>query len=169
VACRRASETRERGLCFQEHLTRLRPQLVTFNGSGFDLPVLRYRALIHGVCAPGLAARAYFNRYTEDAIDLCDVLASFNPQCRASLNELCRMMGLEGKPDGICGGDVENYFRSGRIREVAAYCENDVVSTYRVWLRHELFRGKMDQPKHDESELRLRVFVSSRESRKVDQ
>jgi predicted PolB exonuclease-like 3'-5' exonuclease len=78
-------------------------------------------------------------------------------------------MGLEGKPDGICGSDVESYFRSGRIREIAAYCESDVINTYRVWLRHELFRGRIDQPKHDESELRLRAFLSSREGRNVDQ
>jgi predicted PolB exonuclease-like 3'-5' exonuclease len=49
---------------------------VTFNGNSFDLPVLRYRAMIHGVPAPGLAARSYFYRYTEDAVDLCDILSS---------------------------------------------------------------------------------------------
>jgi putative ABC transport system substrate-binding protein len=48
--------------------------------SSFDLPVLRYRAMVCGVAAPGLALRSYFNRYTEDAIDLCDVLSSFSPQ-----------------------------------------------------------------------------------------
>ena len=47
-------------------IAELKPQLVTFNGNTFDLPVLRYRAMIHGVSAPGLAARLYFNRYTED-------------------------------------------------------------------------------------------------------
>ena len=60
---------------FVDRIAKLLPQLVTFNGSSFDLPVLRYRAMIHGVASPGLAARAYFNRYTEDAIDLCDVLS----------------------------------------------------------------------------------------------
>jgi predicted PolB exonuclease-like 3'-5' exonuclease len=51
---------------------------VTFNGNGFDLPVLRYRAMIHSVSAPGLSFRQYFNRYTEDALGLCDVLSSFS-------------------------------------------------------------------------------------------
>jgi 3'-5' exonuclease len=46
----------------------LSPQLVTFNGNGFDLPVLCYRAMIHAVSAPGLADCSYFNRYTEDAL-----------------------------------------------------------------------------------------------------
>ena len=121
--------------------------------------------MINEVSAPGLSARPYFHRYTEDAVDLCDVLASFNPQCRASLDEICRLMGMAGKPDGLCGADVETFFRDGRIGEIAAYCESDVVNTYRLWLRHELFRGRLDQSKYEQSELRLNVFVSSRMSR----
>jgi predicted PolB exonuclease-like 3'-5' exonuclease len=58
---------------FCDKIAELSPQLVTFNGNSFDLPVLRYRAMVHGVSAPGLATRPYFHRYTEDAIDLCDV------------------------------------------------------------------------------------------------
>src|SRR5215212_11006696 len=62
---------------FVDRIAEYRPQLVTFNGSSFDLPVLRYRAMINRVSAPGLHARNYWNRYTEDALDLCDALASF--------------------------------------------------------------------------------------------
>ena len=40
--------------------------------------------MVHGVAAPGLAARPYFHRYTEDAVDLCDVLSSFSSQVKAS-------------------------------------------------------------------------------------
>ena len=59
------------------------------------------------------------NRYTEDAIDLCDVLSSFSSQGKAKLHELCRVMGLQGKPDGMSGGEVEKYYRDGRINEIA--------------------------------------------------
>ena len=76
-------------------------------------PVLRYRAMVCGVAAPGLAARPYFSRYTEDAIDLCDVLSSFSSQNKPSLHELCRVMGFPGKPDGIGGADVEKCCREG--------------------------------------------------------
>jgi predicted PolB exonuclease-like 3'-5' exonuclease len=98
---------------FVEKIAALSPQLVTFNGSSFDLPVLRYRAMVHGVAAPGLAARPYFHRYTDDAVDLCDVLSSFSSQAKATLHELCRVMGLPGKSDGMTGAEVEKYYRDG--------------------------------------------------------
>ena len=62
---------------FIEKIGQLRPQLITFNGHSFDLPVLRYRAMVNRVPAAGLHVRQYFHRYTEDALDLCDVLGSY--------------------------------------------------------------------------------------------
>ena len=147
---------------FVDKIAALTPQLVTFNGSSFDLPVLRYRAMVHGVAAPGLASRPYFNRYTEDAIDLCDVLSSFSSQGKATLHELCRVMGLPGKPDGISGAEVEKYYRDGHIREIAEYCESDVLNTYRVWLRYELFRGRLSGPEFQASESCLVDFIKAR-------
>jgi 3'-5' exonuclease len=147
---------------FVDKIAALSPQLVTFNGSSFDLPVLRYRALVHGVAAPGLAARPYFHRYTEDAVDLCDVLASFSSQAKATLHELCRVMGLPGKPDGMTGAEVEKYYRDGHIRQIAEYRESDVLNTYRVWLRHELFRGRLSEPEFQASEENLLGFVKAR-------
>jgi predicted PolB exonuclease-like 3'-5' exonuclease len=117
---------------------------------------------VHGVAAPGLSSRPYFNRYTEDALDLCDVLSSFSPQGKVTLHELCRVMGLPGKPDGISGGDVDSFYRDGRIREIAEYCESDVVNTYRVWLRYELFRGRLSTGEFQASEVSLVDFVKAR-------
>jgi 3'-5' exonuclease len=70
---------------FVDRIAELTPQLVTFNGSSFDLPVLRYRAMTHIIAAPGLSARPYFNRYADDAIDLCDVLSSFTSPAKSTL------------------------------------------------------------------------------------
>jgi 3'-5' exonuclease len=147
---------------FVDRIADLSPQLVTFNGSSFDLPVLRYRAMVHGIVAPGLASRPYFNRYTEDAIDLCDVLSSFSFQGKATLHELCLVMGLPGKPDGMSGEDVEKYYRDGHIREIAEYCESDVVNTYRLWLRYELFRGRLTDAEFQASESGLVDFIKER-------
>jgi predicted PolB exonuclease-like 3'-5' exonuclease len=144
---------------FVDKIADLSPQLVTFNGNNFDLPVLRYRAMVNAVSAPGLSGRPYFNRYTEDALDLCDVLSSFSSGARATLNEISKIMGFAGKPNAIDGSQVEKYFRAGKVKEIADYCESDVVNTYRVWLRYELFRGRLNESEHEKSEQVLAEFV----------
>jgi Predicted 3'-5' exonuclease related to the exonuclease domain of PolB len=73
------------------------------------------RSVVGNSEAPGLAARPYFNRYTEAAIDLCDidlcdVLSSFSSHAKTTLHELCRVMGLPGK-EGMRGDEVEKYYR----------------------------------------------------------
>jgi len=137
---------------FVNKIAQLSPQLVTFSGGAFDLPVLRYRAMVHEVFAPGMHNRAYFHRYTDDNVDLCDVLSSFGYGARVKLDELSRIMGLPGKPDGMDGSQVEAYFNAGRIQEISDYCKSDVINTYRLWLRHELFRGRLDQKQFELSE-----------------
>jgi 3'-5' exonuclease len=81
-------------------------------------------------------------------------------QGKVTLHELCRVMGLPGKPDGISGPDVERYYREGRIRETAEYCESDVVNTYRV--RYELFRGRLSALEFEASEAGLVNFIKAR-------
>jgi predicted PolB exonuclease-like 3'-5' exonuclease len=159
-----AGERSERDLiaAFVDRIAELKPQLVTFNGSSFDLPVLRYRAMVHKVPAIGLSARPYFKRYTDDTIDLCDVLSSFSHGAKSTLHELCRVMGLAGKPVGIDGAQVAQFYRDGRLREIADYCENDVVNTYRIWLRYELFQGKLTDRAFEASEANLAEFIRAR-------
>ena len=70
-------------------------------------------------------------------------------------------MGLPGKPEGIAGGEVERYVREGRIKEVANYCETDVVNTYRIWLRYELFRGALGEAELQLSEQNLSTFIQT--------
>jgi 3'-5' exonuclease len=147
---------------FVAKIAELEPQLVTFNGASFDLPVLRYRAMVHQVAAPGLSVRSYFNRYTEDALDLCDVLASFNSQARATLHEICRAIALPGKGGEIDGSSVAGLFAQGRIKEISDYCETDVINTYRVWLRYELFRGRLTLNQFGASEANLVAYIKER-------
>ena len=98
----------------------------------------------------------------EDAIDLCDVFSSFSPQGKAPLHETSRVMGLPGKPKGFDGGEVERYFREGKIKEIADYCETDVVGTYQMWLRYELFRGTLSQNAFEASQRNLADFMNAR-------
>ena len=74
-------------------------------------------------------------------------------------------MGLPGKPKGFDGSEVERYFREDKIREIADYCETDVVGTYQVWLRYELFRGTLSQDAFEASERNLVEFMNARTDR----
>jgi predicted PolB exonuclease-like 3'-5' exonuclease len=149
---------------FVQKVGQLRPQLVTFNGNTFDLPVLRYRAMINRVSAAGLLTRQYFHRYTDDAVDLCDVLASFESRGKVKLDFLMKVLNMSGKPTGVDGSQVETLVNAGRIIEVAQYCESDVMNTYRAWLVYELFRGSINEEQFAWSETQLREFIIGRKS-----
>src|SRR5215472_14033885 len=149
---------------FAERVGQLRPQLVTWNGHSFDLPVIRYRAMVNRVSADGLQVRQYFHRYTEDALDLCDALGSYVPGAKVKLDDVSKILGLSGKPVGIDGSRVEEMVLAGQIEEVARYCESDVLNTYRVWLVYELFRGSITIEELHWSEAQIRDFVASRKS-----
>ena len=151
---------------FVRKIAELRPQLVTFNGNSFDLPVLRYRAIIHGLSAPGLSCRPYFKRYGNNSVDLCDELSSFTSGGKVKLDELSKILGFAGKPNDIDGSEVENHFRAGKIAEIAAYCETDVVNTFKVWLRHELFCGRLTSGSYEQSERSLTEFIRAHASSK---
>ena len=153
---------RELILAFVEKIAAYKPQLVTFNGNSFDLPVLRYRAMMHRIDAPGLECRPYFRRYTEDCLDLCDALSSFDSRSKMKLNDLSRAFGFPGKPEGIDGSEVERYVNDGRIVEVAQYCETDVINTYRIWLFYELFRAFLTPEQHRSSDESLQSYISDR-------
>lgn len=113
------------------------PILTGFNTSGFDLPVLRYRAIATGVAMPalnGANGRNYGYRYGTDHIDLADRLSGFRASPMPSLAEAAALIGLTAKA-GMHGADVEPAMAAGRGAEVATYCETDVCATWLVLLR----------------------------------
>ena len=61
---------------------------------------------------------------------------------------------------------MARYFREGKIQEIADYCETDVVNTYRVWLRFELFRGRLGPDDFEASEKALAAFLKAKEDTK---
>jgi predicted PolB exonuclease-like 3'-5' exonuclease len=150
---------------FVEKIGQLRPQLITFNGHSFDLPVLRYRAMVNRISAAGLQVRPYFHRYSEDALDLCDVLGSYVPGVKVKLDEVSKILGLSGKPEDVDGSRVEEMILAGQIQEVARYCESDVLNTYRVWLVYELFRGSITKDQFEWSESQVRAFIQGRKAK----
>ncbi|MFO7857920.1 MAG: 3'-5' exonuclease [Ectothiorhodospiraceae bacterium] len=143
---------------FFDGIERFTPKLVSWNGSGFDLPVLHYRALRHALRAPlywetGATEQAfrwnnYLNRFHERHTDLMDVLAGFQPRANARLDEIASLCGFPGKM-GMSGDQVTSRVQAGEFAAVRDYCETDVLNTYLVWLRFELLRGHLDRAGYD--------------------
>ena len=138
------------------------PTLVSWNGGGFDLPVLHYRALLHKVSAPrywdnGNIDREfrysnYLTRYHWRHIDLMDKLANYNMRSNAPLDGVAKMLNLPGK-QGIGGAEVWSAFIQGKQQEICDYCEIDVLNTFLIFLRFQLMRGVLssaDEQKHRE-------------------
>jgi 3'-5' exonuclease len=153
---------------FFDGIDKYSPDLVSWNGSGFDLPVLHYRALKAGVQAPrywetgdedtSFRYNNYLSRYHWRHLDLMDVLSSFQGRARASLQDMALLLGLPGKL-GFSGEQVWDAVLAGRLAEVRNYCETDVLNTYLVLLRFELFRGRLDPGGYRQELARLRVWL----------
>jgi predicted PolB exonuclease-like 3'-5' exonuclease len=139
---------------FFDGIDKFTPQLVSWNGGGFDLPVLHYRGLIHGVqCARywdmGEDDREfkwnnYISRYHTRHLDLMDLLALYTGRANAPLDDLAKLMGLPGK-SGMDGSQVWEAYQQGRLAEIRNYCETDVVNTYLVYARFQMMRGVLSR------------------------
>jgi len=142
---------------FFDGIERYVPQLVSWNGGGFDLAVLAHRALVHGVSAAKFWDQGdddrefrfnnYVSRYHARHVDLMDVLALYQPRNNAPLDEVAQLAGLPGKI-GVGGAAVWEAYRAGRLAEIRAYCEADTVNTYLLWLRFQRLRGALDEKAH---------------------
>jgi 3'-5' exonuclease len=120
--------------------------LVSFTGRTFDLPVLELQALRYGCQAP-----RYFNekhghryRYSEERhYDLFDFLSNAGAsRIRGGFNLLARLIGLPGKTS-VDGSMIQDLWDAGQLATIHAYCRQDVIQTYGLFLRLELMRGRL--------------------------
>src|SRR6187431_440791 len=132
------------------------PQLVSWNGGGFDLPVLHYRGLRHGVVADRYWCMGeggapddrefkynnYINRYHMRHMDLMDVLAMYQPRASAPLDAMAKLCGFPGKL-GMDGSKVAGAVARGALDDVRRYCETDALNTYLLYQRFRLMRGEL--------------------------
>ncbi|HEY3180065.1 MAG TPA: 3'-5' exonuclease [Casimicrobiaceae bacterium] len=138
---------------FFDGIERYTPQLVSWNGGSFDLPVLQYRALLHGVSAArywdwgdedrDFRYNNYLARFHTRHLDLMDVLAMYQPRAYAGLDAMARLAGFPGKL-GMDGGGVAASVTAGRLADVRNYCECDVMNTYLLYLRFRMMRGEIE-------------------------
>ena len=139
---------------FFNAIERHSPQLVSWNGGGFDLPVLHYRGLKHGVEAPRywdmgdggdhdsreFKWNNYIGRYHTRHLDLMDLLAMYQPKNNAPLDAMAKLCGFPGKL-GMDGSEVYPAWLRGETEAIRQYCETDVLNTYLMYCRFQKMRG----------------------------
>lgn len=155
---------------FFKTIERYTPKLISWNGSGFDLPVLHYRSLIHGVPAPrywdmgeddrDFKFNNYISRYHSRHTDLMDLLAKYNGRANAPLDDLAKLCGFPGKL-GMDGSKVWEAWNQGKGDEIRAYCETDVVNTWLVYCRFQFLRGELDRAAYDAEVALVRDTLSA--------
>jgi len=153
---------------FYDGVEKFVPQLVSWNGGGFDLPVLNYRGLAHGVSAPmfwetgdenrDFRFNNYVSRYHSRHLDLMDVLAMYQPRNNAPLDEVAQLSGLPGKI-GVGGAKVWETWLAGEREKIRDYCEADTVNTYLLFLRYQLLRGVFSRSVFEKEEAILRTYL----------
>jgi len=146
------------------------PTLISWNGSGFDLPVLHYRALLHGISAStywetgeiqqNFRWNNYLNRFHYRHLDLMDVLAAYQNKAFAPLDDIACLLGFPGKM-GMSGAKVWEQFNAGKIKQIRNYCETDVLNTFCVYLRFELMRGVLEQNGYEKALQNLRSYLQN--------
>lgn len=124
-----------------------KPVLVSWNGSGFDVPVLLYRALHHKISAPALFNSAnkpdYLYRYGEMHVDLMEKMSLYNGYSKQKLDTIAALCGFAGKGE-IDGSQVVPMVQSGDWQKLTTYCESDVLNTWLIYLRWLILTGKAD-------------------------
>ena len=157
---------------FFEGIEKYTPVLVSWNGNGFDLPVLHYRALINSVVAraywdDGIDRKDfrydnYLSRFHKRHLDLMDSLAGYQSRAYASLDQIATLMGFPGKL-GISGSDVLKKYLEGDLTGIRDYCETDVLNTWLVYLRFEYMRGRIDSVTIDREIQMTKSFLKNSE------
>jgi predicted PolB exonuclease-like 3'-5' exonuclease len=155
---------------FFDGVDKFTPQLVSWNGQGFDAQVLHYRGLIHGVTAERYWDQGeedrdfkwnnYISRYHPRHLDLMDLLALYQPRASAPLDALAKLIGFPGKM-GMDGSAVWGAYREGRIAEIRNYCETDVVNTWLVYLRFQKMRGALSAEAYAREEALVRETLTA--------
>ena len=135
------------------------PQLVSWNGGGFDLPVLHWRGLRHGVVADKywdlgdddreFKWNNYISRYHMRHLDLMDLLAMYQPRATAPMDAMAKLCGFPGKL-GMDGSQVFQAYRDGKLEEIRRYCETDVMNTYLLYCRYQKMRGGLTEAEYDQ-------------------
>lgn len=164
---------------FFEVIENYTPQLVSWNGGGFDLPVLHYRALIHGISAArywdmgdgdfgdsrDFKWNNYISRYHTRHCDLMDLLALYQPRASVPLDDMAKLCGFPGKL-GMDGSKVWDAYHAGRLKDIRDYCETDAANTYLMYMRFRMMSGALDADEYEVEIKRIKHYLAAQAEEK---
>lgn len=157
---------------FFKTIEKYTPTLVSWNGGGFDLPVLHYRAMIYGIQAArywdlgegdfrdsrDFKWNNYISRYHSRHTDLMDLLAMYTGRANAPLDQMAKLCGFPGKL-GMDGSQVWSAFLAGNIQDIRDYCETDAMNTYLMYQRFCLMNGTLNPEAYEEEIERAQEYL----------
>lgn len=130
-------------------------QLVSWNGRGFDLPVLNMRAMKHKIAMPWYYQEKDVRyRYTDAGhCDLMDFLGDYGAGRNMKLGDVARLIGLPGKIGDVAGNGVAKLVAEGddvkTMNRVRRYCAQDAVQTAIIFVRSRYHKGMIEAKEHD--------------------
>ena len=147
-------------------LDRNRPQLVGYNSSGSDIPILAQRMIKHGLHGGFFTQRPnrpwegadFFARGSDWNVDLMRCVSAWG-KGTPSLHEISVVSGIPGKMEGVDGGQVAPMWLEGRLDEIVAYNECDALTTYLLWLRMAHSIGHFDSERYAEEQRLVREMI----------
>ncbi|OLF37088.1 3'-5' exonuclease [Psychrobacter sp. Cmf 22.2] len=144
------------------------PQLISWNGSGFDIPVLIYRAMQYDLSAPWLFEEGeriknmrfdnYVNRFQTKHLDLMDRFSQYGASRREAMDVVASLYGLPGKTD-VDGSMVGDLVNDGDWQTLSIYCESDVMNTWLIYLRWLRLTGKLSSPAYNHWQQQSRDYL----------
>lgn len=132
---------------FLNFIDKKKPKLVSFNGNGFDLPMLFLRAMKYNLSCKSYFSsdkwEGYRSRYSEKKnLDLLDSIANFGAVRGLKLDTISSMLGSPGKFD-VSGSEVHKLYFNQELNKIIEYCESDVLNTYILLLKYEIVKGNI--------------------------
>ena len=156
---------------FWEIIETKNPQIITWNGRSFDMQVLLHRAFKFNIPVTawfqtGDKWNSYRQRYSENwHLDLMDVMAAFGASARSKQDLISKAIGLAGKVD-VSGKDVDELYKDGKIKEIANYCETDVLNLYAIYLRWTFISGAITKISYKDSCDHFKLFLEKESEKK---
>jgi hypothetical protein len=146
---------------------------VTFNGRGFDMPVIVYRCLHHNIPLQWYYSHGkYRERFWDaepfcDHLDVMDFLTDYGVSSRPSLHNIAKLVGLPGKT-GINGSQVEQLYNDGKYTQIKEYCTMDVLQTLFLFLKVQILRGRIPADKLNQYESAIKSTLKTKMGFSVD-